>query len=176
MLDLLMVENDFNKNAELLVMLEGGGLNFSPTKERALKVLELYKKKQTKVLVCSHQDLKSEIVAFLIDRWVKENDLIKTEYIYGDENGTYNTVEIARFLNENNAYQAIRIVTSPYHEFRVNIILDDVLQKTAVNRELVIGFSHINKSDIYDTNTERYAGMILHEIAGIIFYLVSNYK
>lgn len=171
MMNYFMVDSQVTESPDLLVLLEGGDWLYSPTRERINKLIEIYKRKPNKILICSYPRYKDELVKVLILNGVLPLDIVKSKYVYDGRGGTYNNVsEIIDVLKNNKEYKVINIVTSPYHEKRVQIIVSKLLYKSGINRRVKIYFAHIKHSDIYYTNNERYIDMIGHEILGIAWF------
>lgn len=168
-----IVEKTYKFPPDLLVLLEGGSLLYSPTRERVDKIIELYKRKPTQVLVCADQQHKDDITKFLVTNGVKPRDLVASDYTYGDRVGTYsNVLEIVHMLKTNKEYRFLDVVTSPYHERRVHIMTSKLFAKSGLDGRVRVRFSHVNDSDIYSTNQARYLRMIGHEVLGIAgFYM-----
>lgn len=168
-----IVEKAYKFSPDLLVLLEGGSLLYSPTRERVDKIIELYKREPTPVLVCAAQQHKDDITKFLVTNGVEPRDLVTSGYTYGDRVGTYNNVlEMVRVLTTNKEYRFLDIVTSPYHERRVHIITSKLFAKSGLDVRVRVRFSHVNDSDIYHTNQARYLRMVGHEVLGIVgFYM-----
>lgn len=172
-LGFFMVDRNYDNPPDLIVLLEGGSWLFSPTRERIDKVVELYKHKSTKILVCAYPEFKDDVVGFLVSNGVKSEDIVKSQYVYNARGGTSNNVlEILEVLTHDEKYNFVEIVTSPYHERRVNIIVSNLMPESGINRPVHVSFAHIKDSDIYRTNTERYINLISHELLGIAgFYM-----
>ena len=173
MIDFFMVDSKVTESPDLLVLLEGGEWLYSPTRERIDKLIEIYKHKPTKILICSYPRYKDELVKVLISNGVLPLDIVKSKYVYDGRGGTYNNVsEIMDTLKNNKEYKVINIVTSPYHERRVQIIVSNLLSQSGINRSVKISFVHIEYSDIYNTNNERYIDLIGHEILGVAWFYI----
>ena len=171
MIDFFMVDSQVAELPDLLVLLEGGEWLYSPTRERVDKLIEIYKRKPTKILICSYPRYKDELEKALISNGVLPLNIVKSKYVYDGRGGTYNNVsEIMDTLKSNKEYKVINIVTSPYHEKRVQVIVSNLLNQSGVNRPVKIAFVHIEHSDIYYTNNERYIDLIGHEILGIAWF------
>lgn len=166
-----MVDANVAASPNLLVLLEGGGLVYSPTQERMNKLIDIYKRKPTNILVCSSPQYKDELISNLVSNGVLQQDIVKSRYVYDARGGTYNNVsEIMDTLKNNEKYNSIGIVTSPYHENRVKIIAKYLLLNSSNNRRIKISFIHIEDSDIYSTNNERYINIISHELLGTVWF------
>jgi len=174
-----IVEGATFAEPDLLVVLEGGGLNFSPTRERVDKLLELYRQYHVNVLVCAYRVHKREIVEYLEARGIKAEDIITTGYWYEGKtgSGTYNNVlEILSAIKKYN-YKHIEIVTSPYHELRVSIIFSAMIKRSIMDRKIYIRYGHISDSEILETDTPRLSRMLAHELLGIAgFYMHYMYS
>lgn len=171
MMNYFMVDSQVSESSDLLVLLEGGEWLYSPTRERINKLIEIYKRKPTKILICSYPKYKDELEKVLISNGVLPLNIVKSKYVYDGRGGTYNNVsEIMETLKSNKEYKVINIVTSPYHEKRVQVIVSNLLNQSGVNRPVKIAFVHIEHSDIYYTNNERYIDLIGHEILGIVWF------
>lgn len=172
-----IVEIAHTSPPDLLVLLEGGDLRYSPTRERVDRLMELYKRRPTKVLVCSAPQHKRTLTEFLITDGVKPSDMIESKYpdAYDNRGGTYaNVLEILNVLRANKDLRVLEIVTSPYHEKRVQIITSRLLAKSGMEMPVRIRFAHIDGSDIYRTDRQRYLTMIGHEILGIAGFYVQT--
>ena len=171
MISFFMVDANVDASPNLLVLLEGGGLVYSPTQERMNKLIDIYKRKPTNILVCSSPQYKEELISNLVSNGVLPQDIVKSRYVYDARGGTYNNVsEIMTTLKSNKEYNSIGIVTSPYHENRVQIIVKYLLFKSGINRRIKFSFMHIEDSDIYNTNNERYLNIIGHELLGTVWF------
>lgn len=171
MINFFMVDSKVAESPDLLVLLEGGEWLYSPTRERVDKLIEIYKRKPSKILICSYPRYKDELIKVLTSNGVLPLDIVKSKYVYDGRGGTYNNVsEIMDTLKNNNEYKVINIVTSPYHEKRVQVMVSNLLNQSGVNRPVKIAFVHIKHSDIYHTNNERYIDLIGHEILGIAWF------
>ncbi len=170
-ISLLMVDTHHRNSPDFLVLLEGGSWLYTPTRERLDKAIELYKAHSSTILVCAHQKYKQDIVDFMISNGVQRADLIESQHTYGERGGTYNNVmEIIDVLKRYEHYNSIEIVTSPYHERRVQAIFSNLIAKSGITRPIYIKFRHIENSDIYTTNTYRYLKIVFHEILGLVAY------
>ncbi len=166
-----MVDSHITTSPNLLVILEGGGLLHSPTRERMNKLIEIYKREPTKILVCSYPKYKDELLTALYLNGVRPSDIVKNKYVYDKRGGTYNNVsEIMDTLKKNKKFKVIDIITSPYHEKRVQLIFLKLFHEYEINKLVQISFSHIEYSDVYYTNNERYFDLIGHEILGIAWF------
>lgn len=162
---------------DLLVLLEGGDLRYSPTRERVDRLMELYKRRPTKVLVCSAPQHKRNLTEFLISEGVIPSDIIESNYpnAYENRGGTHgNVLEILNVLRTNKDLRVLEIVTSPYHEKRVQIIASRLLARSGTEMPVRITFAHIDDSDIYRTDRQRYLTIIGHEILGIAGFYVQT--
>lgn len=167
------VHKNYDAPPDLIVLLEGGGLVYSPTRERLEKVLELYRQRETNILVCAYEEFKKDIVSALVSNGVRSSDIVQSQYAYNASGGTYNNVlEMMDALRKNEKYSFIEIVTSPYHERRVDIMFSNLMGKSNIKRGVYVRFPHIMNSDIYYTNNERYLILTGHELFGMVwFYL-----
>jgi len=169
-----VVEGDSFRVPDLLVVLEGGSLNFSPTQERVDRLLELYREYPVNVLVCAYRIHKREIIEYLKAQGIKAEDIVKTEYRYEGKagSGTYNNVLEILSAIESNHYKNIEVVTSPYHELRVSIIISSIIRQLKIDRKIYVKYGHINKSEIIETDNPRFFRILAHELAGIAgFYM-----
>ena len=169
-LNILTVDGDYFNSADLLVVLEGGAVRFAPTRERANKAIELYKQFPSNVLVCAYRKHKNGIIKYLSLNGVRAEDFYDSYYEYeGKEGGgTYNNVlEIISVIKENNKFQNIVIVTSPYHELRVSLILSELINEAEIGRVIYIKYADIKTSEVINTDIPRFIRIIFHEFIGI---------
>jgi len=173
-LSFLKIHRDHNNDADLLVVLEGGSIRFPPTKERVSEALGLYINNNVKLLVCSKESLKNEILDYLVANGVKKKDLVVSNYSYDGAGGTFNNInEILSIIKSNEAYKNITIVTSPYHELRVDIMFSELIAGSGIDHKINLSFSHIENSEVEKTDIRRFVKIITHELIGI---LVFKYK
>lgn len=175
-LSFFIVDSETFVKPDLIVLLEGGAIDFSPTIERANRTIELYSKYPANILVCSYAAYKPGLLKYLIKNGVNPKDLTKTLYEYRGKRGggTYNNVlEIISVLKENDNYQRITIVTSPYHELRVSKIYSTLINESKINRHVSVSYSNIQDSEIIYANTSRFTSVIAHEVLGLLgFYFM----
>ena len=161
---------------DLIVLLEGGAIDFSPTLERSNRVVELYSKYRSNVLVCSYREFKTSVLTYLIKNGVDSKDFTKTLYEYDGKRGggTYNNIlEIISVLKDNANFREITIVTSPYHELRVSRIFSTLIDEAKINRNISVSYSNIHDSEIFNANTSRFTSVITHEVFGLLgFYFM----
>jgi len=173
-LDLLMVNDGNFKEADLIVVLEGGSIDFAPTHERVNKAIELYKFNYSKVLVCAYEEHKQSVLKKLFSRGIESDSIIESYYTYNGKKGggTYNNVlEIFSVIEKNDKFKNILIVTSPYHELRVSLIISKIILRTEKSELISIKYAHINNSELLHTNTARFIRVIGRELLGILgFY------
>ena len=170
-ISLLMVEKIGFNEPDLIVVLEGGSIKFPPTYERVSEAVRAYHEYKTKILVCSIPGLKIDIYNYFKSNGIRNEDLIISEYTYDDSGGTYNNVnEIISVIKNNKKYKNIKIITSPYHELRVDIIFSRIFKSSNIDRQVNVSFHHVKNSEILKTDFRRYMRIIAHELVGIMVF------
>lgn len=175
-LNMFMVEADDFTESDLMVVLEGGAVKFSPTRERVNKAIELYYKRPNKLLVCAYRVHKNGIIDYLLKNGINSEHLAETTFSYEGRKGggTYNNVlEILSLIKDNTDIHNIEIITSPYHELRVSIIFDSLIQEANIDKPVHIKYSHVIESEVNYTDTPRFIRIIFHEILGILGFYAS---
>lgn len=176
-IDLFIAHKKEFGETDLIVVLEGGSIRFAPTNERVNKVISVYKENPKKILICSVSNYKEDIVDFLISNGIKNDDILISNYDYTEDGGTYNNAkEIISILKNNISYRNIEIITSPYHEFRVNLILSTLIKEVDFKQSIYFKFSHINNSEVSGTDNIRFIKIISHEILGSIVFKLQYIK
>ncbi|MFK5892772.1 MAG: YdcF family protein [Pseudomonadota bacterium] len=176
-IDFFVIESYAFKRADIIVVLEGGGIKFPPTLERVKKAIDIYSSENRPILVCSEGDHRDDIIKFIKSNGVKSKDIIISSFEYGVGNGTYNNVkEIITILNEYPKYRNIEIITSPYHELRVYTIFKKLLEVKKLSETVNFNFSHIKNSEIMDTNNGRFINIIIHELLGVMFFRLQTIR
>ena len=170
-IDLFIVDNANDKKPDLIVVLEGGSIKFAPSHERAIAAINAYGSNKSKVLVCSIRELKGEIEGYLISKGINKSDLVQAHYEYDSSGGTYNNIkEILSVLKVNKNYKNILVVTSPYHELRVNTMIVELINSDTMYNGITINYSNIKNSEITKTNNSRFMKIISHELLGILVF------
>jgi len=173
-----MIDKNVFEIADLVVVLEGGNAKYAPTNERVNKILEVYFSEYNDILICSYNRYKNGIIDYLEAHGVEKSRLLTSNYNYNyNYGGTYNNAqEIVYFLIKNIKYKNIEIITSPYHEFRVNMILSELIEKKAMQDVVQFWFVHIDNSEILTTDNRRYLQIISHEFLGVINFHIQQFR
>jgi len=174
-LNFFIVDGEAIGKADLLVLLEGGSIRFSPTRERANKTIELYKQYPKAVLVCAYHEEKKGVIKYLVRNGITANDIVKSSYDYKGKvgGGTYNNVlEIISIIKKYNTIKNIVVVTSPYHELRVSLIFSELVKQAKIDRPVHVKYSHIENSEVIHTDVPRFISIIFHELMGIAWFYI----
>ncbi len=168
------------KKPDALVILSGGfKKNLVPgvsTFERINTLKEaLNKYPDTPVIVLDYNTGKKLIASKLKEESKNIRILVSNKYSYKEKlGGTENNIaELISLIKERNDIKTIALITSPYHEKRVKLILDYYLQKENLNIDYF--FIHVkNKGEIVNCDFSRYLKLVLHEVSGIIYFKLSR--
>jgi len=174
----LMV-NNVNQQSDhrLLAILGGGMINANmgkSTKERLDRCFTYLKTNRPKyILVCEYEKHTAILYNYLVSKGINSKYFVKPSFHYSVNNsGTLNNVlEILDFMDKNNIVE-VAVITSPYHEKRVNALFESLSNRQNVHRK--ISFIHVNDSEIISAPFKRYVQIIAHEIGAMMIFKISN--
>lgn len=174
----LMVNNVKQQSDHRLLAILGGGMSNKvigkSTKERLDRCSTYLKTNKPKyIMVCEYETHTALLYNYLVSKGINNKYFVKPSFTYSVNNsGTLNNVlEILDFMNRNNIDE-VAVITSPYHEKRVNALFESFSKKQKVNRK--ISFIHVNDSEVISAPYKRYVQIIAHEIGAIMIFKISN--
>jgi hypothetical protein len=178
---LLIVKTDKICTPDLIAVLGGGitqgNLGISTT-ERLNALLKTYmsKRKKPAILICEYPKGKEKMKRF-IKNYIKEDftEAVSHYKYIETTGGTENNIkDILTYLKTQHNIKSVMIVTSPYHQRRTNLILKKLLKQLKIDKDITFCFYQMdNYGEILTCSYKRFAKLIFHEFAGIVYELLN---
>ncbi len=180
-LNLLIVKSDKQCNPDLIAVLGGGIRQGKPgisTTERLNALLQAYKteKKKPEILICEYPKGKEKMKQFLKNSIKEEFREAISKYKYIETTGgTENNIkDILNYLKTRKNIKSVLIITSPYHQRRTYLILKKLSKQLKIGEDISFCFYQMNNyGEILTCSNKRFAKLIVHEFAGIVYELLN---
>ncbi len=176
-INLLKVETGIPNHPDLIAVLGGGitrkGVLGNSTRERLDAVLAFIHREKLKIpiLVQEYPSGRKKMIAYLISNGIESDRILVSGFHYSEERGgTENNVEeIFYLLKTHSGIKKVLLVTSPYHQKRVHLMLGEKARRLK-NSDIYFYFLQLrDDGEISRCSRWRFWHLVLHETFGIFF-------
>ncbi len=173
----LKIDTVLPDRVDLIAVLGGGitpdGALGNSTRERLDAVAEYEKEGEGDclVLVLEYPAGRKKMVAYLVANGLDENNVLSSGFHYREERGgtENNIAELFHVLDKYEKIQRIVLVTSPYHQRRVSLMLK-AAEKHGFGRKVHFYFLQLpDNGEISRCSRRRFWHLVVHEALGIFF-------
>ncbi|NOY22681.1 MAG: YdcF family protein [Acidobacteria bacterium] len=173
----LKIDTALPDRVDLIAVLGGGiapdGTLGNSTRERLDAVVEYEREGERNclILVQEYPAGRKKMVAYLIANGLDKKNILSSGFHYRDERGgtENNIAELFHVLDKYEKMQRIVLVTSPYHQRRVKLMLK-AAEKHGFERKVHFYFLQLpDNGEISRCSRWRFWHLVTHEALGIFF-------
>ncbi len=182
-INLLKIDTGVPQHSDLIAVLGGGiapgGKLGRSTRERLNGVIAytVARNHQCPVLVLEYPAGRRKMISFLVRHGLDRGDVLRSGFHYREQRGgtENNIAELFHVLRFHRGIKQVLLVTSPYHQRRVQLMLKSFLTKEPAAKEPAAGewrfyfLQLASDGEIFYCSRWRFWRLVSHEALGIFF-------